>query len=525
MIKHHLKHIFILLSILLFGCVEEKEYFDNPIIESKTTHLILTPIFGNINPQPSKTRISHGIVGDNDFQDGDSLLLVNISNGFHSKMLYNSELGAFEGDALLHKNDEISVVYPYKDLPINNNRILLDALFQNGYDVNNYHWGITTTNEVDSCTRFSIKLFNLCNTCSVDVVDEDDNPIAVKSLSLSALKGKLYKSRFLNIKTGSWEEGTYAETLNIGGDTIFSDGRIQLSLIPTYVLIKGYVVDFKDNSFEGKAEQQIFSENDSSYLRISCTTPASAKEYVVVCGIKWAKGNLQYAGDEDGAIGFQLHWRLDSTQYEYFNPVYGMQGTPLAEDLPYDTIHVDVFNWGTCGENALDITKYGTKSNTDISGKMYTDKYLRCETTDFEKALFGDIVYWASNGKWRMPNIEELYTLFNVASYSCGYVCTPEGELVFGFYFTTPVGNRITDTDTIRYYTQEELDNGLFLPGSGYRQKSVPYLKRVGKCGFYWDSNQGEGSEHMCIRFISNKIFWSGDGPTYGRSIRPVLSE
>lgn len=523
MIRYSLKSIFILLGSLFFiSCTENIDLIPNKN-EGVYTRLLVSPFFDTIH---TKNRSYSGDIDKHlEFQDGDSLLLVNISNGFHSKMIYNSTLSSFEGDVILNPKDEISVVYPYKNIPIISNRILLDALFQNGNKANNYYWGNTDVDEVDSCTRISINLFNLCNTCSIDVVDEENSSMAIKTISLSALKGKLYDSRFLNIRTGNWEEGTFAETINIVSDSIFLDGKITFSLIPTSALIKGVVKDLKDNLLEGKAEQQIFGENDSSCITISCITPASSKEYVVVCGIKWAKGNLLYARDEDGAEGFQSHWRIGLTQYEYFNPVYGMNGTPLATDLPYDSVHVHLFNWGTCGENALDVTKYGTSSNTDISGKMYTDKYLKYETTNFEKALYGDVVYWASNGKWRMPNLEELYTLFNVASYSCGYVHTPEGELVFGFYFITPVGERITDIETIHYYSQEDLDNGLFLPGAGYRQQAVPYVKRVGKCGFYWDSNQGNGSEHMCIRFINNKLFWSGDGATYGRSIRPVLTE
>lgn len=521
MIKYYLKYILLLFSSLFLSCAETEEGIINEI-DGTYTRLLISPLDSF---QTKSRSYSNYASRQLNFQDGDSLLLINISNGFRSKMIYNSSLSCFECDAILNPNDEISVVYPYVDISIVSNRILLNALFQDGYKVNHYYWGNTNIGKVESRTIVSINLFNICNTCSISVTDEKNNSIAIKAISLSALKGKLYKSRFLNIRTGCWEEGLYAETIKIASDSTFPDGKITCSLIPTSALVKGTVEDLKNNFFEGEAEQTIFSENDSSYVTISCTTPALAKDYVVVCGIKWAKGNLLYAGDEKGTDGFQPHWRIASTQYEYFNPVYGMSGTPLAMDLPYDTVHIHVFNWGTCGENALDVTKYGTRSNTDISGKMYTDKYLKYETTNFGEALYGDVVYWASNGKWRMPKLEELYTLFSVASYSCGYIRTLEGELVFGYYFTTPIGKRITDTETICYYTEEDLDYGLFLPGAGYRQQAVPYLKRVGKCGFYWDSNQGDGPEHMCIRFISNNLFWSADGGNYGRSIRPVLTE
>ncbi len=486
------------------------------------THLLISVTFPS--DQCQRVQSPSGIHSTEDFQEGDALLVVDLSNGYCGKMIYNPTSSCFEGDALLNMEDELSVVYPYPDEYVEKGRIRLFALPQDGKAPHPYYWGFTKLDMVNEDTYLSLRIYNLCNTCTVNIVDENEQPIALRSVSLSALKGKLYASRMLNLRTGNWEDGVDAQNVDIANESGIADGKLVLSLIPTSALIHAVITDNKGNTFEGEAVQTTFKENAEESLTICCITPAESKDYIIVCGTKWAKGNLQYISDEEGAEGFQPNWRLAPTQYHYFNPVYGTQGTYLSVDLPYDTEHVDLFNWGACGKNALDITQYGTRSCTDIAAKMYTNKYLSLETDDFDAALFGDIVYWATRGRWRMPRLEELYALYAEASYSFGYVQTPEGNLVFGFLFTTPVGERITDT-TVHYYSKADLDNGLFLPGAGFRQQKTAAIKRAGKCGFYWDSYQPENANRMCLRFIDTTLFWSGDGALYGRSIRPVLNE
>ena len=92
-------------------------------------------------------------------------------------------------------------------------------------------------------------------------------------------------------------------------------------------------------------------------------------DYVSVCGIKWARGNLQHLGEE---------WKIADHQWEYFNYVDGNTGSSVTQS----SSQMDHFNWGVCGVNALttSFTVCAKKVSQDISGKMFTDVLLRPQT-------------------------------------------------------------------------------------------------------------------------------------------------
>ena len=110
-------------SLFFISCTENIDLIPNKN-EGVYTRLLVSPFFDTIH---TKNRSYSGDIDKHlEFQDGDSLLLVNISNGFHSKMIYNSTLSSFEGDVILNPKDEISVVYPYKNIPIISNHLLVE---------------------------------------------------------------------------------------------------------------------------------------------------------------------------------------------------------------------------------------------------------------------------------------------------------------------------------------------------------------------------------------------------------------
>lgn len=436
---------------------------------------------------------------------------------------YYSE-DVYSGDAYILPGDEVICLSPATDYSVTNSMVNLSMPNNDGYSAIPYLWGHSKVADTNNITSIQVSLYDLTSTCLFHIVNDDNAAVGLKSFEIRPTKGMIYQSRDLNLLTGTWEKGTRADFISIASKTGFADGNVTVSLIPTSAELSITIVDLGGNTYESVLPQTIFEEGKTKSFDIKCHQPEPVSEYVEVCGTKWAKGNLLYASDEEGADGFQSHWRLAYEQWQYFNMVYGTGGTSISVDLPYDTEHVHLFNWGTCGANALDVTKYGTRPNTDIAGKMYLDKYLSKETTDFNQALYGDIAYWASNGKWRMATYDEFYNLYSVASYRCGYYKTDDGQLVFGILFTTPEGERITDT-SFQYFTKEQLDEGLFLPGAGYRQQAVEIIKRVGKSGFYWNSYRPESANQLNLRFINTTLYWSGDGATYGRSIRPVLNQ
>lgn len=159
-------------------------------------------------------------------------------------------------------------------------------------------------------------------------------------------------------------------------------------------------------------------------------------DYVEVCGIKWAKGNLLYDAVNGGDNHFQTNWKLASEQWFYYNYAdgYGEQTYDQWDN------QIDHFNFGVCGSNALSIELCAkTNWKQSISEKMYTDVNCTQETSDFSKAKYGDIAYWATKGEYRMPTMEEFHTIGDKASISFGYCLSTDNKKVYGCLFTTPI--------------------------------------------------------------------------------------
>ena len=106
----------------------------------------------------------------------------------------------------------------------------------------------------------------------------------------------------------------------------------------------------------------------------------------------------------------------------------------------------------------------------DISAKMYTDQTCVNETTDFSAAKYGDVAYWASNGKYRMPTGEEMQKLYTDACRTKASYTTAEGVEVLGTYYYDPAAGETPgaiEADTPRVLKNADMKKGLFLPYTG----------------------------------------------------------
>ena len=212
--------------------------------------------------------------------------------------------------------------------------------------------------------------------------------------------------------------------------------------------------------------------------------------YVEVCGIKWAKGNLLYDAVNGGDQSFETNWKLAPEQWYYFNYAdgFGQQTYDQWEN------QIDHFNFGVCGSNALSNSSNPTFNRLyDVAGKMYTDANCTQECSDFSKAQYGDIAFWASRGKYRMPTMAEFHKIGDEASISFGYCLSQDNKKVYGCLFTNPVGERIIDSND-KQFTKGDLDKGLFLPFNSTRLNPEATAGHNGKLiyygndGSYWSS-------------------------------------
>ena len=210
---------------------------------------------------------------------------------------------------------------------------------------------------------------------------------------------------------------------------------------------------------------------------------------VNVAGIYWALGNLEYTKDGNSTTDdFVKDWRIAPTQYHHFN----METTDASVT---NTTYVNVahFNFGGIGTDESGVCRgfapnanyvVNTTASFEFSGKMYTDQTCTTVTTNYADAKFGDIAFWASKGKYRMPTDAEFDKLYKDACYIAA-TYTEGANTISGKYFYNPgVGEIAGEKEGTKTLTDDDLTTGLFLPysGRGYNNNNLKIYKVNTQC-------------------------------------------
>lgn len=287
-------------------------------------------------------------------------------------------------------------------------------------------------------------------------------------------------------------------------------------------LTRVYLIDGDGDEIEGSERKFKQSWNDVSkndfiiMPRIDFNKAQLRKDFVKVCGVKWAKGNLQCFKD-NGTEGFQDGWRLAPAQWYHFN--YDLASNKVgdvtytyndakATEMQYTNTgeQFEHFNFGGLARNARFYSAPGTnymvpEKELNISGKIFTDskgnteatgdaRFYDCGTfTSNNSQIWGDLAFWASKGKFRVPTKEELSTLYSskLVTKQFGHYDTGDYN-VWGILFTTALGAQNINTNDV-VLTDADLECGLFLPLAGRRRYDVSNLvMTVRTQGVYWSS-------------------------------------
>ena len=250
-----------------------------------------------------------------------------------------------------------------------------------------------------------------------------------------------------------------------------------------------YLIDGDGDMIEGSERKFKQTNNDIShndYIIMPAIDFKKAnlrKNYVKVCGVKWAKGNLQCVQNEGDAT-FQNGWRLAPTQWHHLTYTDN-KATATAYTYENNGTRFEHFNYGGIARQArlVDADSYIVEpaSDLDISGKVYSDINATKEVTrdaafkeidtfagTNHNELYGDIAYWASKGQFRLPKNTEMVKLHNVSDKLAGYYKTSDGAVVYGYLYRTPNPSRV-NSSTNQEFTDADLESGLFLPKAGRR--------------------------------------------------------
>ncbi len=448
------------------------------------------------------------------------------------------------GTADVLRNEEIIAVYPsmnFSPFVTSYNRqsgnLVLDLTKQTNYrgtDITRYY-NLMVSDKTSALGNFTdapqanfefkdkncIFEYHFC--------DEDGNVLTIRNLRIHHVPVSgiynLDADTYTDIKTGDL---TFTD---VNADSIF------VAHLPGY-----YTVGFTLTTTDGKTYNHL---NSKPYDMVSYTTVISKVTvniggdtptpdpddpgHIDIDGVKWATGNLQYDTQSEKSEGFKNNWKIADHQWSYFNQVNGND----CNHRFYQTCgQVDHFNWGTSGKCATtfdcrtfsyiacwDITKkeyYGCRGERDLSYDLNNP----C-------IFFGDVAYWASNGKYRTPTAREFQNLICKTSMQYGY-CVENGKKIYGHYFYKSTGCRKYNPHP-REITSEELKKGVFLPFAGNRKPGAQLVSWAGSLGTYWTTTPTHHCNAYAARLTYDKwgdkaaIVHRCGRKSEGYAIRPVL--
>lgn len=276
-------------------------------------------------------------------------------------------------------------------------------------------------------------------------------------------------------------------TVTINNDGL--DNCIYVALFPG-ATTPTFIVYTNNGTYEGTLSTATLAGGKFYNVTVTSTFINSnpySDDYVKVCGVKWARGNLQYDPINGGDEGFMENWRIAPTQWNYVGydktDVYDPSSELIKDNFWFYVLKNEAFNYAT---------SYNFSHSNDISGKMY---YSDNETKNKEYATRGDLAYWASNGKYKLPQPSDINFLIDFASRQYGYI-NENGIQIYGYLFTDPENERIINT-TPKLFSIDEINNGLFLPCASKvtAHRYTPGGQNVGQKSYTitFDPLSGEG--------------------------------
>ena len=383
-------------------------------------------------------------------------------------------------------------------------------------------------------------------------IDQGNNPVDVQN---AAVKQIIRINTLFPYKTGYTADPTdHSNDITLYSAAAHGSFLTRVYLIDNEKDKDGNYIEIEGSEKKFKQSWNDVSKNDFIIMpTIDFKKAELRKDFVKVCGVKWAKGNLvcdtQNLYDKQEDEGFQEGWGLHDAQWKYIK-------WDEAGDYTYDNTHLfDLFTYGGIGRQASYASGrlVPVKSEYDIQAKVFwgyvnTD-INKCNPANLtllegdarfssEKAangnsqytldgttknIAGDVAFWASKGKYCLPKKAVIQNLahpttskasFQYGKYMAGDVA------IYGYLFTTPQGDVVRNNEEVTF-TDADLESGLFLPLVGRRsptsnnkviRRGAHALYRCSTLGAVENSSYSE-QHSQCARVI---WFNGSEMPVYG---------
>ena len=413
-----------------------------------------------------------------------------------------------------------------------------------------YSWGlaknISTTDfkgwgTINFRKQYALLLVKFCN---------DGKPIKnIKSLTIS---NEPSKGEF-NLKTGQY----------VFPSKIDNPSSYTFTINPSAPLDSFYVAVFPNDNYrpvftiqttDGSEYEQALTDGmrieRARYYTI--TMNMGCTPWVDIDGVKWSRYNLQYTpGDQ--RTGWVSGYHLAKNPWDYFYT--DKCGTsPQGACMPNatQTVKFDHFRWGDIAEayrySRAFMCYYWTVRGNIPSMLSSTQNY-------------GDLAYYASRGKWKLPTKGDFDKLMAKTGQYIGYYKDCNNNVIYGILFDPTVNNCLKgwvlsrdnrklvcsnrDAHGLSYarcymkqFTKEDICKGVFFPFAGSYTDYIdctPRLNKPGSQGMYWtacgtnceqaQAFTGQYMEYQNLFFYGTTKGASAINPKRNMySIRPILA-
>lgn len=427
------------------------------------------------------TRAKLGTDGRFFWEKGDKVTIFNF-NTYYTSTAEATEAGAsthFEGKMIAKKGDRIAMFYP----AINNETVkqghfghlYLDISKQKGTleDFTNrffFKFGLggvdKVSNDIASVYANLQSQVSLCN-CKF-IFKRNGQTLMTKKLKITGAPSMATLNLNTNNPNGDLQLHHSGQTDIINVEPSSAVAVTHIAMFPTkqeetYTLT---VEDGNGKTYNVKQKMMLVAGKFYNFI-IELGNP-STPEPPIGCGsVKWAKSNF---------ILCDLCRSWNQSSYGFYRKPWSSNATRHGGHKGHKGHRIcDTFRWGVIGEAAWNPNCHycPPSGNREISGKMFTDPEMRHETKDFRKARYGDIVYWATCGKFRLPTAEEMTTLFTAYSWEYGFFAEHCQKPAYGFMFTCPPKGEVRttyyDARCPKRFSWHDLCDGTFLPLAFYR--------------------------------------------------------
>ena len=241
--------------------------------------------------------------------------------------------------------------------------------------------------------------------------------------------------------------------------------------------------------------------------------------YIEIDGVKWGKYNLQYTPGKK-TDGWEDGYHLAANPWDYFYTT----SSPAVLDV---TPVYDADNASRLGDQQMwDHFRWGDISKAHNYAYKNKDHYYN-KTTQIKEFItsnkeYGDLPYYASKKKWRLPTWDDYKNLMKNSTEYVGYYSVGTTTKIYGVLFVPDgkahgsiVGkngnilmqSNVTGTisnDDLREFTAAEINKGVFFPATGtYNAYSDgnPTLEEKGKQGLYWTADYHDADRGVSFTF------------------------